>query len=102
MTLYEKKRDNIADFISAWKQWDTRWDFSYRHGGAFSNRFSDAGYPSVSMNIPLQHEVEVKTWLNENFGNNYFMHRMAGAEIFRILIFFNTEQDKVLFILRWS
>jgi hypothetical protein len=60
--------------------------------------FEDAGYPSYTLpDVEMTQSKNIINWCKEQFGaNNYVFFGYTGT------FYFLTEQDKVMFLLRWS
>lgn len=94
MTLLE----DVNDFYAKWYQRDEYGDHAQRTVSMeWIKRYREAGYPEFVMHIPLTQLEELVDEVRSttircvvvcHLGNRHF--------------FFNTEKDKVLFILKWS
>lgn len=94
------KLDRIQDFIRAWKEWD-KVDDRGQDGEStqpfWNLRFQDAGYYGIepSRESIRYHWQEMHQWCERQFGCEHYA--WTGSTFW-----FETEQDAVLFALRWS
>jgi hypothetical protein len=90
------KKDCIGDFVQAWGDWDNT-----RPPSAFDwdSRFADAGYYRVNVsvvNILEYNWFGIDEWCKEQFGKTHYFWSTATT------VWFESEKDAMLFILRWS
>jgi hypothetical protein len=86
------KKDCIQDFIAAWKQYDTstmKYQTPYWNG-----RFKDAGYYPVDVSNSMYNWSSIHAWCEEKFTKNHYA--WAGSTFW-----FESEQDAIMFTLRW-
>lgn len=92
-------KDNISDFIEAWKLYDLNPDVPNQSGSTWSHRFEEAGYHEVEMPWKGYANLEdAAKWCHDTIGKeNYaYISTFSGYSFW-----FQTEQDAVLFSLRW-
>lgn len=92
----------IQDFITKTR---SDWEATYRSRGAaevlvgkmpdikWADTLRNAGYHSVR--ISMSRWTDVHPWCNENFGEEHYT--WTGTSFW-----FETEQDAILFALKWS
>jgi len=90
------KKDCITEFIQAWKSWD-RTQKAKEIVANWNIRFAEAGYyRAVPSRASVQHHWhDMHVWCQEQFTPEHYA--WAGDTFW-----FESDQDAMLFILRWS
>jgi hypothetical protein len=87
------KRDNIQDFIAAWKSWD-KTNAQNLIIPIWHNRFREAGYYECKLGNASKW-TDSHQWCKENIGEQHYA--WVGN-----VFWFETEQDAIAFTLKWT
>ena len=86
-----EKSESIVDFIESQKMWDS---LTEKHTENWAESLQSAGYVGVCIDIQNNKPWLIKKWCAEQFG---IRHYAWSGDVF----WFESEQDSVLFSLRW-
>jgi hypothetical protein len=105
----EKKLDCIRDFIEAWKGWGIRGidydqlDPKISSFYPWATRFDQAGYYSIELCLKSDSNLaEILEWCNTNIGESHFAYVFIEQYGEKVKFWFETEQNSLLFMLRWA
>jgi hypothetical protein len=89
------KKDCIGDFVQAWKDWDIA---QHNNCPMWHTRFAEAGYyRAIASETSTRYRWrDLLVWCHEQLGGDHYF--WSGDNIF----WFESEQDAMLFILKWS
>ncbi len=88
------KKDSIHDFVAAWKQYSQE-PIDEIYSYQWDRRFKEAGYHPARITDCLTCWDEIHNWCEDQYGNEHYT--WTGTTFW-----FETEQDCILFLLRWS
>lgn len=85
------KKDCIKDFIDSWSKFS-----SLGISQDWDRRFKDAGYFDVDLGLDgLQNWPDVHSWCMKQYGKRHYS--WVGSKFW-----FESEEDSIIFALRWA